>query len=122
VNVSPQWVLHYELVLDVDSELPLVNINYLPAPELRVKNIADLKTSVAVNESPVRIPLEISAVNPGRYYLRVQLTAKTRESLLSESVTVVVQVGDEKVGTETKLQKTNAPDVIVLPAQETILP
>lgn len=66
------------------------------------------------------LPLQISAAEEGRFYINLAITISNGDEREHRSLAVIVQVGAPKLKAAQKTGAASEPEIIEMPAQETI--
>ncbi len=121
IDISPNQPTQTTVVLDIMAPNGELNIELSSSPGL---SLGDAELTQVIKHSPpapVEIPILLSAANNGRYYLNMHISVVGNDNTRSvRNLAVIVQVGPV-VNSAVRLQKTPGENVIVLPAQETVV-
>lgn len=115
--------LSLTLVSSSDAGTMTVNVSSAEGAEI-VSNDRHFEFALQP-DAEYQLPVRLNITEEGRFYLQLHITITTEEQTSSRAIAAIVQVGEPAAKAQ-KPSKNNAGNktdaVIVLPAQETILP
>ena len=114
----------YTINVDIDSEYSNGDMQLdVQASEGLYILGGELNPTLSLTKGTIRRPFQVMAVQPGRYYIYVNVKVDDGASLASRALTFIVQVGEEEDSGDQYSQKaTESGGVLVsMPAVEEII-